>query len=58
MSLPDEYCSWRCDNCIDDCKAIWYQCESCIDGLLKDGSECDGCSGSGGSHVCIHAIND
>lgn len=54
MSLPDEYDTWRCNDCLVsmDCRAIFVACEECVDGIQKDGGECDACSGSGGGHVC------
>ena len=52
MSLPDEYDTWRCDDCLRktpalDCKAVWQTC---------DDPDCEQCSGAGGGHVCIHDV--
>jgi len=57
MPLPDEYDSWRCDNCLDKdapCKAEWQDCDQCDNHITQAGTDCDDCGGAGGGHICIH----
>jgi hypothetical protein len=53
VSLPGEYDSWRCDECLKGktCRAIYHPCDTCND----EDEDCGSCSGQGGSHVCEHA---
>lgn len=55
MPLPEEYDSWRCDDCPEDakqCSPDWQQCDMC--GPNTNNPNCDDCCGSGGGHVCKH----
>ncbi len=57
MPYPDEYNTWRCDEPEQshpglDCEPHWQHCD--CDGDVPD---CDYCSGAGGGHVCLIALD-